>query len=244
MVNRGTDDLPPSIVGRATWEEFAPPRRNSYWLQYTDSFGSSVEFINDHWYSIHWSHSFNSYYTEQDQIVEEPELLGLGTLEEFLEEQGKVKGKKRERQTSQPPPDTSQPIKRTKEGDSPSQDTTSDSRIGIKTLELSLGITPTPGEPQHAMSYAATVARTSAMQTHTGAGPFLTVGATGSAPNWPASSRGQQAMLGGRGSQIGGTGLGQGTATQPTTGQAGVGPFGRPGLAPARGSISGGPQQI
>ena len=161
-----------------------------------------------------------------------------------MEQQEKTKGKKLKRQTSQPIPETSQQVKRTKEGDSPSQDTASYPRIRMQTLELSLRITPTPGEPQHTMSYAATVARTSAMQTHTGVGPFLTVGATGSVPNWPASSGGQQTTPGGRSSQIGGAGLGQGTSTQPTTGQAGVGPFGRPGSAPTEGSISGGLKQL
>jgi hypothetical protein len=35
--NRERDNLPPLIVGSATWEDFSLPHRSSYFLQYTDT---------------------------------------------------------------------------------------------------------------------------------------------------------------------------------------------------------------
>jgi len=87
-------------VGKASWEAFPGKRRSSYWIQYTETFGSSLKFINDQWYNIFWSNSFNSYYTEEEQIVEEPELLSLGTLARFLQVQGTIEGKKCNRKES------------------------------------------------------------------------------------------------------------------------------------------------
>jgi hypothetical protein len=84
-------------VGNATWEYFPLPRRPSYWIQYTETFGSSVEFINDNWYNISWSRTFNSYYTESDQVIEETTEVGLGSLVRFLQVQETVEGKKCER---------------------------------------------------------------------------------------------------------------------------------------------------
>jgi hypothetical protein len=84
LTNRERDDLPPSIVRNATWEYFPLPRRPSYWIQYTETFGSSIKFINDYWYNISWSKTFNSYYTESDQLIEEATDIGLGSLDEFL----------------------------------------------------------------------------------------------------------------------------------------------------------------
>ena len=74
--------------------------RASYWVQYTDTFGSSIKFINDQWYNIFWSYSFNSYYTETEHNIEDPEDLGLGTLANFLKVQGIIEGKKRDRKES------------------------------------------------------------------------------------------------------------------------------------------------
>jgi hypothetical protein len=100
FINRATDDLPPSIVGNAIWETFPTARRPSYWLQYTESFGTSLEFINDCRYNIFWSSSYNSYYIHEGQNVKEPEYVGLGTLTRFLEEQETTEGKEQDRQTS------------------------------------------------------------------------------------------------------------------------------------------------
>jgi hypothetical protein len=80
-------------VGRGTWETFSGSCRASYWVQYTDTFGSSIEFINDQWYNIFWSYSFNSYYTETEHSIEDPEDLGLGTLANFLKVQGIIKAR-------------------------------------------------------------------------------------------------------------------------------------------------------
>jgi hypothetical protein len=79
----------------------------------------------------------------------------------------------------------------------------------IKSLELRIGIMPTPDKPQIAMSY--TIAGTSTAASPCGTGPFLTTGSIGGAPNWPASSRGHQIAQGSAGSQTGNTGFGQGT---------------------------------
>jgi hypothetical protein len=46
-----------------------------------------------------------------------------------------------------------------------------------------IGITPTPGEPQFAMSYAATIVKTFTTQSLTGTAPFLTVGVIGGTSN-------------------------------------------------------------
>jgi hypothetical protein len=58
------------------------------------------------------------------------------------------------------------------------------------------------------MSYAATIARTSTEQSHTGTAPFSTIGVAGGTPNWPAGSEGHQIAQGSGGSQAGGTGPG------------------------------------
>jgi hypothetical protein len=193
-------------VGNATWEYFPLPQRPSYWIQYTETFGSSIKFINDYWYNISWSKTFNSYYTESDQLIEEAIDVGLGSLVEFLQVQETVKGKKCERQTSLSTQGSSKypASKRTKEGSSPIPESISDSSSETgqalsRSLELSVGITPTPGEPQFAMSYAATIARTSTQQSHIGAALFSTIGAAGGAPNWPAGSGGHQIVQGGGG---------------------------------------------
>jgi len=181
------------IVGKASWEAFPGKHRSSYWIQYTETFGSSIEFINDQWYNIFWSNSFNSYYTEEEQIVEEPELISLGTLARFLQVQGTVEGKKHDRKESLSTQGSSKypASKKMREGDSsPIQESVSDSNEEsgeqelTKSLELSIGITPTPDNPQFAMSYASTIARTAtAVQSPSGASPFLTTGATGGIPN-------------------------------------------------------------
>src|SRR6266850_6129313 len=122
------------------------------------------EFINNWWYSIFWSKSFNSYYTEEDQYDKEPELLGLGSLARFLQTQETVEGKKRNRKESLSTQESSKCLasKRTKEGDSSSiQESISDSNEEskrqelAKSLKLNIGIMPTPDNLQTAMSYTA-----------------------------------------------------------------------------------------
>jgi len=139
-------------VDRASWEAFPGNHRSSYWIQYTEAFESSIEFINDQWYNIFWSNSFNSYYTEEEQLIEEPELVGLGTLARFLQVQGTVEGKKRDSKESLSTQGSSKypASKKTREGDSsPIQESISDSSEEskgqelTKSLELSVGITPT-----------------------------------------------------------------------------------------------------
>jgi hypothetical protein len=164
---------------------FSSNRRASYWIQYTDTFGSSIEFINDQWYNIFWSYSFNSYYTETEHNIDEPEELGLGSLSDFLKVQGIVEGKKHDRKESLSTQASSKypASKRTKEaGSSSIQESISnsgkESEELSKSLELSVGITPTPDNPQTVMSYATTIAKTSTATSPSGAGPFLTVSVT------------------------------------------------------------------
>jgi hypothetical protein len=189
-MNRERDDLPPLIVGSTTWEYFPLPQRPSYWIQYTNTFGTSIEFINDYWYNIFWRKTFNSYYTEGDQLIEEAKEVHLGSLVRFLQTQETVEGKKCERQASLSTQGSSKypASKKTKEGSSPILESISNSSSEtgkplLRSLELSVGITPTPGEPQFAMSYAATIGRTFTEQGHTGTAPFLTIGAAIGAPN-------------------------------------------------------------
>jgi hypothetical protein len=93
-------------------------------------------------------------------------------------------------------------------------------------------MTPTPGEPQFAMSYAATIARTSTEQSHTGTAPFSTIGVAGGAPNWPAGSGGHQIAQGGGSGQARSTGPGQGASNQPAAWQAGPGLFQKARICP------------
>jgi hypothetical protein len=93
-----------------------------------------------------------------------------------------------------------------------------------KSLELCVGITPTPDKPQITMSHA--VAGTSTAAGPGGTGLFLTTGSIGGASNWPASSGGHQIAQGSADSQVGNTGFGQGTPIQQV-----IGPFGRPELS-------------
>ena len=94
FVNRNTDDLPLSIVGRATWETFSGNHRQSYWIQYTDIFRGSIKFINNQWYHIFWSNRINSYITEGDQFVGKAEIVDLGSLAKLLKAQRTTGGKK------------------------------------------------------------------------------------------------------------------------------------------------------
>jgi hypothetical protein len=80
--------------------------------------GTSIKFINNYWYNISWSKTFNSYYTESDQLIKEATEVGLGSLVKFIQVQETVEGKKHERQTSLSTQGSSKypPSKRTKEG--------------------------------------------------------------------------------------------------------------------------------
>ena len=73
---------------------FSGNHRQSYWIQYISIFGGSIEFINDQWYHIFWSNRINSYFTEGNQFIEEPEIVGLGSLAELLKAQRMTGGKK------------------------------------------------------------------------------------------------------------------------------------------------------
>ena len=186
---------------------------------------------------------------ETEHNIEDPEDLGFGTLTDFLKVQGIVEGKKHDRKESLSTQVSSKypASKRTKEAESsPIQESISElgkeSEELTRSLELSLGITPTPDNPQTVVIYATTIVRTSTTTSPSGAGLFSTIGMTGGVPNWPASGRGYQIAQGSRSGQAGGSGHGQGAANQPATGQTGLGPFGRPRSAPAGGNISGTPQ--
>jgi len=153
-------------VGKASWEDFPGSCRSSYWIQITKVFGTSIEFINDRWYSIFWSESFNSYYTEEDQYDEEPELLGLGSLARFLQTQETVEGKKHDRKESLSTQESSKyPVsKKTREEDSSSiQESINDSNEEprrqelARSLELNIGITPTPDNPQFCYTAAGVI---------------------------------------------------------------------------------------
>jgi len=79
----GTD---PSLITGAT--KTAPNQpNNSYWIQSTEMSRTNIKFINNRWYSIFWSKSFNSYYTEKDQYNEESGSLGLRSLARLLQTQ-------------------------------------------------------------------------------------------------------------------------------------------------------------
>src|SRR6266850_1481842 len=60
---------------------------SSYWIQTAEELGTHIEFINNRWYSIFWSKSFNSYYTEKDQYDKESGSLGLRSLARLLQKQ-------------------------------------------------------------------------------------------------------------------------------------------------------------
>jgi hypothetical protein len=103
-------------------------------------------------------------------------------------------------------------------------------------------MTPTPDEPQIIMSYAATITTTSTAQGHSRTTLFSTVGVTGGTPAWPTDSGGDQIMQEGRNSQMGSADSGQAAQNWPADWQTGLGPFKRPDLTVASGSIPGGPQ--
>jgi hypothetical protein len=199
-------------VGRATWETFSGNRRQSYWIQYTNVFRGSIEFINDQWYHIFWSDRINSYFTEGDQFIEEPEIVGLGSLVELLKEQRTTGGKKHNGHkdlSTQGSSKHSVSSKTQGGNNSPISSPNEGPEELIKSLELRIGITPTPDKPQIAMSHA--IAGTSIAVGPGRTGPFSTTGSIGGAPNWPASSGGHQIAQGSAGSQTGNTGFGQGT---------------------------------
>src|SRR6266850_8442347 len=92
MLNPSGTDL--SLITDATKTASNRPI-SSYWIQITEVFGTDIEFINNRRYSIFWSKSFNSYYTEEDQYNEESELLGLGSLARLLQTQETVEASKK-----------------------------------------------------------------------------------------------------------------------------------------------------
>ena len=207
---------------------FSGNRRQSYWIQYTDIFGGSIEFINNQWYHIFWSDGINSYFTEGNQFVEEPEIVSLGSLAELLKAQRMTRGKKHNGHkdlSTQGSSKHSVSSKTQGGNDSPIQESISSPSEGpeelIKSLELHIGIMPTPDKPQIAMSYTITGTSTAVGPGETG--PFSTTESIRGAPNWPASSGGYQIVQGSAGSQTGNTGFRQGTP-----GRQVIGPFGRP----------------
>ena len=181
--------------------------RQSYWIQYTNVFGGSIEFINDQWYHIFWSDRINFYFIEGDQFIEEPEIVGLGSLAELLKAQRTTGGKKHNGHKDLSAQGSSKHLVSSKTqggNNSPISSPNEGPEELIKSLELHIGITPTPDKPQIAMSYA--IAGTSTTVGQGGTGPFSTTGSIRGAPNWPASSGGHQIMQGSAGSQTGNTG--------------------------------------
>ena len=198
--------------------------RQSYWIQYTDIFGESIEFINDQWYHIFWSDRTNSYFIEGDQFIEEAEIVGLESLAELLKAQRTTGGKKHNGHkdlSTQGSSKHSVSSKTQGGNNSPISSSSEGPEELTKSLELRVGITPTPDKPYIAMSHA--IAGTSTTVGSGRTGPFSTTGSIGGAPNWPASSGGHQIMQGSAGSQIGNTGFEQGTPIRQV-----MGPFGRP----------------
>src|SRR6266850_1266177 len=124
---------------------------SSYWIQIAEEFGTNIEFIDNQWYSIFWSKSFNSYYTEKDQYDKESGSLGLRSLTRLLQS----KETRRQKLT--------------------------------KTLELNIGITPTPDNPQTAQrGGSGQIGNTNFGQ---GALAQHTTGQAGLGPSWgPASA--------------------------------------------------------
>jgi hypothetical protein len=231
-------------VGNAIWETFPTARRPSYWLQYTERFGTSLEFINDQWYNIFWSSSHNSYYVHEGQSIKEPENVRLGTLARFSEEQEITQGEEHNRRTSL---STQGSRTRPTSRKSPIQENIGSSsgeseQELAKLLGLCTRTTPTPDKPQSIMSYAATITTTTTAQGHNKTTPFSTVGVAGGAPTWPTDSGGDQIMREGRNSQEGSANLGQAAPNWPAGWQTGLGPLGRPDLTNSAGSISGGSQ--
>ena len=199
-------------MGRATWETFSGNHRQSYWIQYTDIFGGSIKFINNQWYHIFWSDRTNSYFTEGDQFIEEPEIVILGSLAELLKAQRTTGGKKHNGHKDLSAQGSSKHLVSSKTqggNNSPISSPNEGPEELIKSLELHIGIMPTPDKPQIAMSHA--IAGTSIAVGPGRTGPFSTTGSIGRAPNWPASSGGHQIAQGSAGSQTGNTGFRQGT---------------------------------
>ena len=180
---------------------FSSNCRQSYWIQYTDIFGGSIEFINDQWYHIFWSNRINSYFTEGDQFIEEPEIVGLGSLSKLLKAQRMTGGKKHNRHKDMSTQGSSKHLVSSKTqggNNSPISSPSEGPEELTKSLELHVGITPTPDKPQIAMSHAIVGTSTTVGPGRTG--PFLTTGSIGGASNWPASSGGHQIAQGSAGS--------------------------------------------
>jgi hypothetical protein len=158
------------------------------------------------------SDRINSYFTEGDQFIEEPEIVGLGSLAELLKVQRTTGGKKHNGHkdiSTQGSSKHSVSSKTQGGNNSPIGSPSKGPEELIKSLELRVGITPTPDKLQIAMSH--TIAGTSTTAGPGGTCPFSTTGLIGGAPNWPASSRGHQIVQGSTGNQTGNTGFGQGT---------------------------------
>src|SRR6266850_3737497 len=173
---------------------------SSYWIQIAEEFGTNIEFIDNQWYSIFWSKSFNSYYTEKDQYDKESGSLGLRSLTRLLQS----KETRRQKLT--------------------------------KTLELNIGITPTPDNPQTAQrGGSGQIGSTNFGQ---GAPAQHTTGQAGLGPSWgPASAstvqvqRAQTPPVTPPGGPLGG---------QPPFGPQGQ-PAGPPGGQPLQGPPGGPP---
>src|SRR6266850_2239696 len=250
MLNPSGTDL--SLITGAT--KTAPNRPiSSYWIQSTEVFGTNIEFINNQWYSIFWSKSFNSYYTEEDQYDKESGLLGLGSLARLLQTQETVEGKKCNRKESLSTQESSKyPMSRKTRGkdSGPIQGSVSDlneeSRRQelAKSLELNIEIMPTPDKPRTAISHTA-------VQSPSRASSLLIIGTTGSyqtglGPSWgPASAFTGESLSGGlQMIQQQRPQTPPAPATPPGGPPGGQPQFGPPGCQPLQGPPGGPPEGL
>jgi len=173
-------------------------------LSLTTVFRTNIKFIDNRWNSIFWSKSFNFYYTEKNQCDEEPGLLGLGSLARLLIQETVESKKCNGRESLSTKESSEYPAsKETREGDSSSiqrsiSDSNEESRRQklTKSLELNIGITPTPDNPQTAKrSENGQTGSTSFGQR---APAQHTTGQTGLGPSWgPTSASTGGSLLGG-----------------------------------------------
>ncbi|KAI0279880.1 hypothetical protein BC826DRAFT_1154309 [Russula brevipes] len=78
---RKADDLPTWLTGRATWNSFLTPARNSYHIRFDDGTEQPIEFINNKgWYLLAWLDD-EQCYTTKTSYAFTPDYPVLGTHE-------------------------------------------------------------------------------------------------------------------------------------------------------------------
>ena len=214
-------------------------------MHFSDGLSEPIEFLNDKWYYISWNHCKKEFWITEGRAVPEPELLGLGSIEQFLKQQEVSQGKKHDRHPSTSTGSTSKPAsKRTRE-DSPIQEEESSGldhqQVPIAVEEsdegqeliisdnLDIGLVTTLiNQPTSIMSYAATVACTTVHTT--GQGLFTSPGVQASGGGTPIPPGRGSSIIQATGSQGAGSSAAiQGIGSPQTAPQAaGIGNIGLP----------------